>query len=101
MDAATSTVHVTLSLPVLRRGVSDHFEEVSCLQYMLLFTGGLYSPFQRALTVSDGVDGVFGPKTEERVRWFQGNEGLAVDGVVGTDTWTTLLDRWTRFQTAG
>jgi peptidoglycan hydrolase-like protein with peptidoglycan-binding domain len=94
-------VQVTLSLPPLKRGVSGHFEEVSCLQFMLIFTGGAYSPFERALRPSDGVDGIFGPKTEERVRLFQGNEGLTVDGIVGKNTWTKLLDRWTRFQTAG
>ena len=94
--------HVALSLPVLRRGGDPaNSQEVMCLQFMLIFGGGEYSPFERALRRADGVDGIFGPKTEERVRNFQGNEGLAVDGVVGTDTWTALLDRWTRFQTAG
>jgi peptidoglycan hydrolase-like protein with peptidoglycan-binding domain len=97
----SSESHVALSLPVLKRGVPDHFEEVSCLQFMLIFTGGAYWPFERALRPSDGVDGIFGPKTEERVRLFQGNEDLAVDGIVGVNTWTKLLDRWTRFQTAG
>jgi peptidoglycan hydrolase-like protein with peptidoglycan-binding domain len=95
------TTQVTLSLPILRRGVSGHFEEVSSLQFMLLFTQGAYSPFERALKDADGVDGIFGPKTEERVRFFQGNEDLAVDGIVGKNTWTKLLDRWIRFQTAG
>jgi peptidoglycan hydrolase-like protein with peptidoglycan-binding domain len=92
---------VTLSLPILKRGVTGHFEEVSSLQFMLLFTGGAYSPFERALKDSDGVDGIFGPNTEQWVRRFQGNEDLTVDGIVGKNTWTKLLDRWTRFQTAG
>ena len=55
---------VTLSLPILERGVTGHFEEVSSLQFMLLFTQGAYSPFERALKKADGVDGIFGPKTE-------------------------------------
>jgi peptidoglycan hydrolase-like protein with peptidoglycan-binding domain len=97
----SSEADVALSLPILRKGVSGHFEEVSSLQFMLIFTQGAYSPFERALQASDGVDGIFGPKTEERVRLFQGNENLTVDGIVGRNTWTKLLDRWTRFQTAG
>ncbi len=32
------------------------------------------------------IDGVFGPKTEARVRAFQARHGLAVDGVVGDET---------------
>jgi N-acetyl-anhydromuramyl-L-alanine amidase AmpD len=32
------------------------------------------------------VDGVFGPQTENFVKWFQGSHGLVVDGVVGAKT---------------
>ena len=35
-------------------------------------------------------DGIFGPKTDERVRQFQDDNGLAVDGIVGPNTWRTL-----------
>jgi peptidoglycan hydrolase-like protein with peptidoglycan-binding domain len=35
-------------------------------------------------------DGVFGPITEARVRVFQRNEGIQVDGVVGRITWGRL-----------
>jgi peptidoglycan hydrolase-like protein with peptidoglycan-binding domain len=38
------------------------------------------------------VDGVFGPRTEEVVRAFQREKGLAVDGIVGPATWNAL---WT------
>ncbi|GAA1142412.1 hypothetical protein GCM10009583_10420 [Ornithinicoccus hortensis] len=34
------------------------------------------------------VDGVFGQGTLSKVRAFQANRGLAVDGVVGPNTWT-------------
>lgn len=37
------------------------------------------------------VDGVFGPATEQQVKRFQRAERLAVDGIVGRDTWTALL----------
>jgi hypothetical protein len=36
------------------------------------------------------VDGIFGPETAQRVRDFQRSKGLAVDGVVGPQTWTAL-----------
>ena len=37
------------------------------------------------------VDGYFGPATEQAVRDFQRNEGFEVDGLVGPDTWSTLV----------
>jgi peptidoglycan hydrolase-like protein with peptidoglycan-binding domain len=37
------------------------------------------------------ADGSFGPKTEEAVRHFQGNNGLTVDGIVGPLTWDALF----------
>ena len=37
------------------------------------------------------VDGTFGPKTQARVKEFQGNNKLIVDGFVGPNTWNKLL----------
>jgi GH24 family phage-related lysozyme (muramidase) len=37
------------------------------------------------------ADGDFGPKTERAVREFQRAKGLAVDGIVGPQTWAALL----------
>lgn len=37
------------------------------------------------------VDGLFGPNTSEQVRAFQSEHELAVDGIVGVNTWTELL----------
>jgi len=37
-----------------------------------------------------GIDGVFGHRTEHAVESFQKSEGLAVDGIVGVDTWAAL-----------
>ena len=36
------------------------------------------------------VDGIFGAATEEAVKKFQGQYGLTVDGVVGSQTWAKL-----------
>jgi hypothetical protein len=39
------------------------------------------------------IDGDFGDQTEVAVRSFQGAKGLPVDGVVGRQTWTALVNR--------
>lgn len=36
------------------------------------------------------VDGIFGAKTQEAVRDYQSKNGLAVDGIVGVNTWGAL-----------
>lgn len=38
-----------------------------------------------------GLDGVFGTKTNTAVRNFQQSRGLAVDGLVGNNTWNKLM----------
>jgi peptidoglycan hydrolase-like protein with peptidoglycan-binding domain len=43
---------------------------------------------QEALGI--GVDGIFGPETEETVRSFQAGKGLTVDGIVGPATIAAL-----------
>jgi len=37
------------------------------------------------------VDGIFGPRTETRVREFQRNKGLAADGVIGPKSFAALI----------
>jgi hypothetical protein len=38
------------------------------------------------------TDGIFGTKTVARVREFQSKQNLAIDGIVGPNTWGVLLD---------
>jgi hypothetical protein len=38
-----------------------------------------------------GVDGDFGPLTEDAVKRFQGHMGILADGIVGRNTWKRLL----------
>ena len=38
------------------------------------------------------VDGIFGNQTQSAVKNYQQQNGLSVDGIVGVNTWSTLLD---------
>lgn len=42
------------------------------------------------------VDGVFGKNTLATVKDYQGKNGLTVDGIVGTNTWNSLLNAGTK-----
>lgn len=64
--------------PTLRNG--DRGAPVQNLQQTLQSLGYDVGP----------VDGVWGRKTDAAVRTFQRDRGLKVDGVVGTNTWTSL-----------
>jgi len=66
------------AFPVVRRGDQEH--PVQTLQYLL-----------RARGHAVVVDGVFGAATEAAVRAFQQEKGLAVDGIVGPNTWSALI----------
>jgi len=50
--------------------------------------GAAVKRLQGALGIE--ADGAFGPQTERRVREFQERNGLAVDGVVGRETWREI-----------
>jgi hypothetical protein len=66
--------------PTLRRG--DKGEYVTLLQTKLLTRGYDIG--------SSGVDSKYGKCTENAVRAFQRDNGLAVDGVTGPKTWAAL-----------
>lgn len=65
--------------PLLRSGSQGNF--VYLLQFIL-------NQYGYNLT----VDGIFGSRTLNAVRDFQRNNSLSVDGLVGTNTWRTLLN---------
>lgn len=52
---------------------------------------------QDALTTfgynTGGLDGVFGVRTREAVIQFQSKNGLSQDGIVGNNTWNTLMSQ--------
>lgn len=66
--------------PTLRKGASGNITKL--LQEKLVKLG--YS--------TNGVDGIFGSGTHSAVREFQKTRGLAVDGIVGQNTWRKLLN---------
>ena len=72
------------TLPVLADGSTG--PDVKWAQYLLVL---------KTLDYTD-VDGIFGPKTDNAVRVFQGFSGLTVDGKVGPAD----LGRTARRQTA-
>jgi peptidoglycan hydrolase-like protein with peptidoglycan-binding domain len=64
--------------PVVKNGDKEH--PIKTLQHLL-----------RARGHSVTVDGMFGPKTEAAVKVFQTSRGLSANGIVGPETWTTLV----------
>lgn len=76
--APTASAAVANSLPKLRHG--DSGKSVSALQTILNAHG-----------YSLSVDGKFGPATLKAVKHLQGLKGLQADGVVGPNTWGSLV----------
>lgn len=70
-----------VKLPVLRKG--DEGNSVKALQSILIIAGYSCGGY--------GADGDFGNGTYKSVKEYQKANGLAVDGIVGNDTWTSLL----------
>jgi peptidoglycan hydrolase-like protein with peptidoglycan-binding domain len=77
-EPMTTTTATIRPWPLVRQGDRQH--PVKTLQYLLRARG-------RNLT----VDGIFGPVTNSAVRAFQQQKGLAVDGIVGRNTWSALI----------
>lgn len=85
--SCSSTTPVA-SRPQIRQG--DSGSCVRVLQRALIAKG--YS------VGSSGADGAFGPATDLAVRRFQSDyDRVTIDGVVGPQTWGTLVDGGTRY----
>jgi peptidoglycan hydrolase-like protein with peptidoglycan-binding domain len=86
--AGVQTAQVNLVLPILRQGGGPR-SAVSRLQ-------AIFNDLARADDGEPPFDesGIFGPKTDHAVREFQEDNGLHVDGDVGKNTWTALLNQW-------
>jgi peptidoglycan hydrolase-like protein with peptidoglycan-binding domain len=74
-----------MSVTILR--LQSQGPEVVDLQFLLHFR----SPVSEAEL--GAFDGVFGAKTNRAVREFQRKRGLSVDGVVGSQTWSSLVPK--------
>lgn len=73
---------VSISFPTIRK--NDTGTAVKVLQLALVayeYNIGKY-----------GSDGEFGSDTENAVKRFQKNSGIEVDGIVGKDTWSKLMN---------
>ena len=85
-DWAEPIKHVSLELPVLKRGMKGG--SVWSLQAILL---GFGYNLGEAGANKDGVDGSFGAKTEEALKKYQYENNLDPDGSCGRKTWSDLL----------
>ena len=82
VKSSANSSDVNISLPTVRKG--DTGNAVKILQLVLVayeYNIGKY-----------GADGDFGFDTESAVRQFQKRSGIAVDGIVGRDTWSKLMN---------
>lgn len=81
VKSSANSSDINISLPTVRNG--DSGNAVKILQLALVayeYNIGKY-----------GADGDFGSDTESAVRKFQKRSGIAVDGIVGENTWSELL----------
>ena len=78
---------VTVKLPLLKKRMTGN--AVKNAQAILIQHG--FACGGRIVAGRENPDGEFGPATEKAVKSFQHLRALEADGVVGKDTWTTLL----------
>lgn len=85
---------VAMGLTFTAATVNTHVDTVYAAVFRQGNTGSTVRTIQRKLKnwgyYTGSVDGIFGPKTKEAVKYFQRKNGLAVDGVVGNKTLAAL-----------
>lgn len=77
---------VRLQLPTVREGDNPGSDPIVVMRLQHILNDRGHGPLVE--------DGEFGLNTEAAVKKFQGNEGIGTDGVVGPQTWTSLLTIW-------
>lgn len=82
VKSSANSSDVNISLPTVRKG--DSGNAVKILQAFLV-------AYEYSIGIS-GIDGDFGFDTESAVRQFQKNSEIEVDGIVGRDTWSKLMN---------
>ena len=82
-DVVTSTKHKKVSITLNQVSEGDVNKSVKLLQSLLISEGYSCGPC--------GADGDFGKATAQAVRKYQLAKGLDVDGIVGQQTWSSLL----------
>ena len=70
------------SYPTCRKGAKGNITKI--IQRLLIEKGYKLPQY--------GADGSFGAETEKAVKAFQSDHGLSVDGIVGKNTWSKLLN---------
>jgi peptidoglycan hydrolase-like protein with peptidoglycan-binding domain len=75
-----NVIPVSINVPTLNENTASNYVEL--MQSLLNVHGG---------TEALIVDGVFGAGTLARLKEFQANNGLTVDGICGPETWKSLL----------
>lgn len=81
-STGTTTTNYEFGSRTLKNGMSGN--DVKELQEMLMEYQYILSKF--------GADGKFGAETERAVKQYQTENGLKVDGIVGPDTFASLLN---------
>ena len=87
MEETPVAVHCKVDLPQLKNGAVG--SAVRNAQHLLISKG--YYCGGRIISGREIADGEFGPTTESSVKSFQGKKNLTADGIIGTETWSSLI----------
>ena len=62
----------------------SHNEETRAVQQIILDEGYFLGPY--------GADSIYGARTKAAILKWQADNGLAVDGIVGKETWQWIIE---------